>query len=121
MNLQMSPQAAPDMSGGISAGVARREAVTASVALKAMKTADIAAPEAAADRRRVGAKEFVLRDGVWTDSQYDAARKITLVDLAFGSEALLKAIAADPQLASYASLGKNVVVVHHGKVYRIHG
>lgn len=121
MNLQMSPDV-PRSAVGISAHSAGRamEAVTASVALKAMKAADVAVPQATARTRHVGPKEFVLREGVWTDSSYNPDGKLQVVDLPFGSEALLKAIAADKQLASYASLGKNVVVVHNGKVYRIH-
>jgi hypothetical protein len=44
---------------------------------------------------------------------------LSVVKLEFGSEALLKAIAADNELASFAALGKNVIVVHRGKVFRI--
>jgi hypothetical protein len=122
VNLQMSPDVTGSAGGipALSAGRAR-EAVSASVALKAMKTADVAVPQMTAKTRRVGSKEFVLRYGIWTDSSYVPDGKLQVMDLPFESEALLKAIAADKQLASYASLGKNVVVVHRGKVYRIHG
>ncbi len=121
MNLQMSADAARSGTGiSASSPAYSREAVSASVALRAMKTADVAAPQAGATTRSIGAKRFVLRDGVWTDSSYNAAGKLPTIDLSFGSEALLKALAADRELASYASLGKNVVVVHKGKVYRSH-
>ena len=43
-----------------------------------------------------------------------------VVTFTFGSEVLLTAISSDKQLAAYASLGENVVVVHKGKLYRIH-
>ncbi len=120
MNLQMSPDASRGMPG-ISAGSPSyaREAVTASVALKAMKTADVAVPQTTAATRRVGSKNFLLRNGIWTDSSYDPARHLPVTELSFGSEALLKTLASDRQLASYASLGKNVLVVHKGTVYRI--
>jgi hypothetical protein len=119
-NLQMSQN--PVLSGGISGRMAApaQEAVAASVALTKMKSADVAASQTTATTRRIGTKEFVLREGVWTDSTYDSARKMPVVDLPFGSEALLKAIAADRQLASYAALGKNVIVVHKGRIYKIH-
>ena len=57
---------------------------------------------------------------VWTDTGYDPDKKLEVVDLAFGSKALLKAIASDRQLAAYAALGQNVTVVYNGKVYHIH-
>jgi Ca-activated chloride channel homolog len=97
-----------------------KDAVAASVGLKDMKAAEIAVPPATATTRWIGSKEFVLRSDVWTDTTYEPDKKLEVVDLAFGSEALLKAIASDKQLAAYAALGKNVTVVHNGKVYRIH-
>ncbi len=118
MPLQMS---LPGAVGGVAAPspVSAQEAVSASVALKTMKTADVAQPAAAGGTRSLGAKTFRLENGTWIDSAYDPAGKLPVIDLAFGSDALLKAVAADPQLASYAALGKNVIVVHKGKVYRI--
>jgi len=107
--------------GGAIGGMApsAKDAVSASVALRAMKAAEIAAEPAAAGSKRVGSKIFVLKDGTWTDSSYSVDSKLPVVTLEFGSDALLKAIAADPQLGSYAALGDNVLVVHKGKVYRI--
>ncbi len=121
MNLQMSPDV-PARNAGVSAGsmTPAREAVAASVALKSMKNADVVQPRQTKTTRRIGSKEFVLREGVWTDSAYDPAGKLPTLDLVYGSEPMLKAVAGDRKLASYASLGKNVVVVHNGKVYRIH-
>jgi Ca-activated chloride channel family protein len=122
-NLQMSAGGiAGSVAGGVPGGLmgAQKAAVAGSVALEAMKTADVAAPRETAATRRVGSKEFVLRGKIWTDAAYDPSKKLTVVDLAFGSEALLKAISSDRQLATYASLGKNVIVVHKGALYRIH-
>jgi hypothetical protein len=127
MHLQMS--ASPDavtagitggVVGGVVGGVASpREAVSASVALKAMKSAEITNGSAVAGSKRVGSKTFTLKDGTWTDSAYAPDLKLPVVTLEFGSDTLLKAIASDPQLGSYAALGKSVIVVHRGKVYRI--
>ncbi len=121
-NLQMAPEAPAPARSGL-AGESRanaREVVAASVALKEMKTADVAPSRATAAKRRIASKEFVLRGNVWTDSEHDPDEKLQVVDLSFGSEALLKAISTDKQLAAYASLGKNVIVVHKGRLYRIH-
>jgi hypothetical protein len=104
----------------ISAPATPQDTVQASVGLKNMKAAEIAAPPATATTKWIGSKEFVLRGDVWTDTAYDPDKKLDVVDLVFGSEALLKTITSDKQLAAYAALGKNVVVVYGGKVYRIH-
>jgi Mg-chelatase subunit ChlD len=95
-------------------------AVASSVELKKMKGAEVAETPSTATTRWVGSKEFSLKNGVWTDTSYTPDKKLEIVDLAFESEALLKAIAADKDLAAYAALGKNVIVVHNGKVYKIH-
>jgi hypothetical protein len=94
--------------------------VTASIALKDMKGAEVAGASVERGLRRIGTKLFREKDGAWTDASYDPARKLPVVDLRFGTEALLRVLAADPRLGAYAALGKNVTVVHEGKVYRIH-
>jgi Ca-activated chloride channel homolog len=105
---------------GSAASASPRVAVDASKGLKDMKTAEIAAPQATSTTKWIGQKQFVLRSDIWTDTEYDPDKKLEVVDLVFGSDTLLNAIAADKQLAEYAALGKNVTVVHKGKVYRIH-
>ncbi len=117
--LQMSQKVAGGVVG-ISSAAPAREAVDASVALQKMKAAEISVPGMTATVRHIGTKEFVLRGETWTDSTFNPGGNLPVVELSFGSETLLKEIAADKQLASYAALGRNVVVVHKGKVYRIH-
>jgi Ca-activated chloride channel homolog len=120
MHLQMGM---PSMVGGVSAApspAAAREAVSASIALKAMKTGDVAQSADGAGARTVGAKTFRLENGTWIDTAFDAVgNKLPVISLVFGSDAMLKALAADPQLAAYAALGKNVTVIHKSKVYKI--
>jgi Mg-chelatase subunit ChlD len=116
MPLQMTP-----MPAAAPSPQAAREAVGASVALRGMKSAEVAADAPRSSGRRVGAKTFQQKDGAWVDAEHDPARKLPLVELQFGSDALLRAIAADAQLAAYAALGRDVTVVHKGKVYRIRG
>jgi hypothetical protein len=109
--------------GSMSAPALKRkaeDAVTASVELRDMKEAEVAAPQATTTTQRIGSKEFALKGEVWTDISYNPDKKLEVVDLVFGSEAMLKAITSDKQLAAYTALGKNVTVVHNGKVYRIH-
>jgi Ca-activated chloride channel family protein len=122
LKLQMSPADSTMITGVNPRRLmnAPEEAVLASIALKEMKTADVAAAPSTAATRQIGSKEFVLRDNVWTDSALDPERKLEVVDLSFGSEDMLKAISSDGQLAAYASLGKNVVVLYKGKIYRVH-
>jgi hypothetical protein len=123
-----SSSSGPGSGGGIGSGKVTgapkkatvKESVAASVGLKDMKAAEVAAPRSTATTKWVGSKEFALKGDVWTDTEYSPDKKLVVVDLPFASEALLKAIAEDKQLAAYAALGKNVTVVHNGKVYRIH-
>ncbi len=121
MPLQMSLPS----SGGVMAPVSAMEAeqaVYASRALTAMKAADVATvPDTGNSRavKKVGSKTFRMDGGTWTDSTFDPAKKLPVVELRFGSEAMLSAIASDHELASFAALGKSVIVVHKGKVYRI--
>ncbi len=97
-----------------------REAVDTSVALNSMKTADIAQPAAGESLRRVGSKSFLMKNGFWVDTSYEPGKQLPQVELQSGSEALLKLVVADRDLASYAAIGKNVIFVYKGKVYRIH-
>lgn len=116
MNLQMSLPA----NGVAVAGPVPEEAVAASKALREMKSASVAVSLAQVGSRHVGSKTFRNKDGAWIDTTYDPSAKVPVIDLVFGSEALLKAIAKDSRLASYAALGQIVTVAHNGKVYRIH-
>ena len=56
---------APSVSGA--------KAVEESIAQEALRQADVAAPAEHQQVRTVGDKTFVLREGIWTDTLYDAA------------------------------------------------
>jgi hypothetical protein len=86
-----------------------------------MKTSDVAVDGRglSGQVRHVGTKTFVYAAETWTDSAFDPAKNLPEMRLVFGSEALLQLLSADRELAAYAALGKNVVAVHKGKVYRI--
>jgi Ca-activated chloride channel family protein len=74
---------------------------------------------AAAGVRRVGAKTFYLRDGVWTDSEWKAEARLPETVLVFGSNEYFARVQREPELARYLALGERVVVVFGGRVYRV--
>jgi Ca-activated chloride channel family protein len=61
----------------------------------------------------VGDKAFLLRDGVWTDTTYNADR-MTPLKVGFMSDEYLGLIAARPESAAYLAVGERVLVVLDG-------
>ena len=105
-------------------------ATSQSYALRAAKGASVANGLAGYDAeeaksvgthiRTIGAKTFLLKSGVWTDSAYDPAKKKPIQDVPAFSETLFALLKAHPSLAAYTSLGPNVLVVlDDGQVLRI--
>ena len=68
--------------------------------------------------RLVGSKTFLMKDGVWVDTEYKADTRLPKVDVTFGSEEFFKLVADKPGLAEFFALGKKVLVVFEGKVYQ---
>ena len=60
--------------------------------------------------RHAGAKTFVLQDGIWTDTAFDAGRMVVR-EIAFGSEAYFELLAEQPAWGAYLALGERVVFV----------
>jgi Ca-activated chloride channel family protein len=69
--------------------------------------------------RTIAGKTFYLRDGVWTDGEFKPQSRLPEVKLTFASEAYFDLVAKEPKLADFFALGKRVIVVWKGKVYRI--
>jgi len=69
--------------------------------------------------RQVAGKTFYLRDGVWTDSEFKADAKLPVVNLKFGGDEYFNLVGQDSKLADCFALGKRLVVVWKGKVYKI--
>ena len=69
--------------------------------------------------RQAAGKTFYLRDGVWTDSEFNADAKLPVVTLKFGSDEYFNLIGQEPKLAECFALDKRVVVVWNGKLYRV--
>ena len=106
--------AAPGMGGGVGAAP-----VQAAQDQQGLRSADsVVAPsgEYAAQIRAVGTKTFVLRNGVWTDAEYDPS-KMTTMQVGFGSDDYFKLIAARPEWGQFFALGERVIVVLDGKAY----
>jgi Ca-activated chloride channel family protein len=68
--------------------------------------------------RTVGSKTFLMKDGVWVDTEYKSDTRLPKVDVTFGSEEFFKLVADKPELAEFFALGKKVIVVLDGKVYQ---
>lgn len=69
--------------------------------------------------RFVGNKNFFNQSNVWVDSEYTAASRLPEVNVKFGSEAYFELALREKELGQYLALGRQVVVVWKGKVYRI--
>jgi Ca-activated chloride channel family protein len=68
--------------------------------------------------RYVGTKTFFLRDGVWTDSDYDA-ETMSPVQVSFGTEDYFDMLAAWPEWGKYLALGERVLFVAEGMTYEV--
>lgn len=95
-------------------------AVRDSEALRGLREASSAAPTIAgqaAQMRTVADKTFLLRAGVWTDTQYREGMKT--LDVGFGSADYFALLAARPEWGKYFALGQKVIVLLDGVAYRV--
>jgi Ca-activated chloride channel family protein len=69
--------------------------------------------------KKVGAKTFYLREGVWTDADFKADAKTPETAVKFSSDEYFALLKQKPQLGSYFALGEQVVLVFDGRVYRV--
>lgn len=66
----------------------------------------------------VGDKTFLLRNNVWTDSQFDPS-KMTTRKIEFGSDAFFALSASNPEWGKYIALSSRVIFVVNGVAYEI--
>ncbi|MGD8855476.1 MAG: VIT domain-containing protein [Chloroflexota bacterium] len=66
----------------------------------------------------VGDKTFVLREGTWVDTEFDADSQ-TPEQVGFATDRYFELLSAAPELGPYLALGSRVLVVYHGIVYQI--
>jgi Ca-activated chloride channel homolog len=116
---------APALAGGARSG---EQAVQRAQAEKQLSSSAQAAPAAApaagagaaaADPlRQVGDKAFILHNGAWLDTAFDANR-MQPERIAFGSERYFQLLAQHPEIGRYLALGDRVTVLLDGQAYAI--
>ncbi|HSM56715.1 MAG TPA: VIT domain-containing protein [Candidatus Sulfomarinibacteraceae bacterium] len=123
MEEAMEVAAAPAVVSGADAvaGAAAEAEMEAAEAPLAIPSATPGGDEAAGDAsgaamRAVGSKTFVLRDGVWIDTTFDAETHEPQ-QVGFAGEAYFELLGVAPQLGQYLALGPRVIVVHEGLAY----
>lgn len=81
---------------------------------------EIASGEAVLGIRKVGGKIFsISKDGVWIDTDYDAAKHGEPQKVTFGTDAYFDLLTKNPALAQYFAIGQKVRVVINGKAYEV--
>jgi Ca-activated chloride channel family protein len=102
------------------ASAAGKDAVVASKQKEELRRADKVQPSSSTNQmRQVVGKTFYLLDGVWTDSEFKTESKLPVVTLKFASDEYFNLVGQEPKLAECFALGRRVVVVWKGKVYRV--
>jgi len=86
-----------------------RAAVTASKEIGKIRQAEQVQKQSI-DLRTINGKTFQLRNGVWTDTQYDAAKSPHPKTIKFASPDYFTLV-QDPQTARWLSVGDNVILV----------
>ncbi|MFH0910401.1 MAG: trypsin, partial [Planctomycetota bacterium] len=69
--------------------------------------------------KRLEGKTFFLKDGVWTDSEYDEAAPQKAREIRFLSDEYFALLKAEPEIAKFLSLGEKIIVTWKGTVYKI--
>ncbi|MFH1084771.1 MAG: VIT domain-containing protein, partial [Chloroflexota bacterium] len=114
--------AAPGRGGGGSGpteapAVSGERVVEKSIEQRALREADVAAAPQTEQVRTVGARTFVLRAGVWTDTTYDP--KLKPERIAFGSARYFELLAKHPEWGRYLALGPDVLLMWEGRAYEV--
>lgn len=94
-----------------------REAVAGSQALRSLQEAAQAQAARPEQVRYAGAKTFVRREGVWTDTAYRPGG--ATVKIGFGGDDYFRLLAARPSWGQYLALGERVIVCLEGKCYEV--
>jgi Ca-activated chloride channel family protein len=105
------------------ASVSGMEAVEKAADLGAMAAAEVPAPagEAEADIiRQVGARSYVISDGVWIDTAFDPQTMET-IKVPFLSQAYFDLLQARPELSAGFALGQRVIAFAQGTAYEVVG
>lgn len=111
-----APTAAPAMQDAGRSGPAAVEKAQSEAALQQGETVTENAADAAI--KQVGGKTFVLTNGAWVDTAFDA-KKMKPEVIKFGSNRYFKLLTERPEIGRYLALGDRVTVVLEGKAYAI--
>jgi Ca-activated chloride channel family protein len=71
----------------------------------------------AVEIKYVGTKTFALKNGVWTDIEYEPEMKV--IEIKYGSDVYFDLLTKDTELGKFFALGKNLIVCYKGKCYKI--
>jgi Ca-activated chloride channel family protein len=96
-------------------------AVDSAQAQQLLRSADQAAPitnEAAQQIQIVGDKTFILKNNVWTDTQFDPT-KMKSIKVGFASDDYFKLSQTRSDVAAALALGSRVIVVIDGQAYEV--
>jgi len=114
-----APTKAPEAPAALAPTVRSGEqAVERAVVEKELARSDVAASPSATQVKQVGDKTFILHNGVWTDTAFDATRLKT-EPIAFGSERYFQLLSQHAEIGRYLALGDRVTVVLAGRVYAV--
>lgn len=100
----------------LGAGTSGANAVAVSKATNALREADQV--KDTAGTRYIAGKAFLLQDGVWTDTTFDAQQSPKITHIKFASSAYF-ALLKEATVAKWLSLGQRVLVVLKGKTVQI--
>ena len=108
----------PGAFGGQFAEQEGKNAVDASTAMRDWKDSDVAPTGAQGeDVKIVGSKIFILKNGVWTDAEYESGAPSVVVQ--YASDSYFALLANEPELGKYFALGTEVVFLYNDELYRI--
>jgi Ca-activated chloride channel family protein len=119
-NAQSMPGVVSNAPTGAGSGVGD-SAVVFSKAEREMKESDkdVRLDSYVSTIRTVGGKTFQLKNEEWIDTEFKDTLTLPKVELQFGSDEFFTLITKEPKLADFFSLGKKVVVVYKGKIYKV--
>ncbi|MGZ7046145.1 MAG: vWA domain-containing protein, partial [Candidatus Aminicenantales bacterium] len=112
------PAAAPEARDAMAARqVSGGFAVKAAKISNALKAEDMASQAASTQIIYKEDKTFLLKDGVWVDSEYKEGSAVS--EIRFNSDEYFRLAAEKPGIVKYLSIGNKMIVVYQGAAIKI--